>query len=198
MTNPVPEDNPENLSEVAPADSAAIPTEIGPVEGRSSVAEMLTLYMQGRRGANWFYWVAGLSLVNSAVILGGGSIFFVIGLGITLVADGLAAAISQHHPETVWVVKGIALAFDVFVAAILAGFGWLSGRRYLAMFGVGMAFYLLDGLIFLLFQDWLSVAFHGYALFCMWSGFQAFRKLRVLETTVQESGEGGPEPLSAT
>ena len=94
-------------------------------------------------------------------------------------------------------VKGAALVFDVFVAAILAGFGWLSGRRYLAIFGVGMALYLLDGFIFLLFQDWLPVAFHGYALFWMWSGFQAFRKLRVLETTVQESGEGGPEPLPA-
>jgi len=148
MTNPVPEDNPENLSEVAPADSAAIPTEIGSVERRSYASEILALHIQGRKGANWFYWVAGLSLVNSAIILGGGGIFFVIGLGLTLVTDGLAAAISQHHPEAVWMVKGAALVFDVFVAAILAGFGWLSGRRYLAIFGVGMALYLLDGFIF--------------------------------------------------
>src|SRR5438445_1155875 len=181
MTNPLPEDNPENLSEDLPANAEAGPTETGPVEDRSTASEMLSLHMQGRKGTNWFYWVAGLSLVNSAVILGGGSIFFVIGLGVTLMADSLAAAISQHHPEAVWIVKGAALTFDVFVAAILAGFGWLSARRYLAIFGVGMALYAMDGLIFIfLFPDWLSVAFHGYALFCMWSGFQAYRKLRVL------------------
>jgi hypothetical protein len=197
MTNPLPEDNPENLSEALPANAEAGPTETGPVEDRSTASEMLALHMQGRKGANWFYWVAGLSLVNSAVILGGGSIFFVIGLGVTLMADSLAAAISQHHPEAVWIVKGVALAFDVFVAAVLIGFGWLSARRYLALFGVGMALYLVDGLIFLLFQDWLSVAFHGYALFWMWSGFQAFRKLRVLELT-QEPEDGSAEPVPVT
>ena len=197
MTNPFPEDNPENLSEALPANAEAGPTETGPVEDRSTASEMLALHMQGRKGANWFYWVAGLSLVNSAVILGGGSIFFVIGLGVTLMADSLAAAISQHHPEAVWIVKGVALAFDVFVAAVLVGFGWLSARRYLALFGVGMALYLVDGLIFLSFQDWLSVAFHGYALFWMWSGFQAFRKLRVLELT-QEPEDGSAEPVPVT
>ena len=197
MTNPLPEDNPENLSEALPANAEAGPTETGPVEDRSTASEMLALHMQGRKGANWFYWVAGLSLVNSAVILGGGSIFFVIGLGVTLMADSLAAAISQHHPEAVWIVKGVALAFDVFVAAVLVGFGWLSARRYLALFGVGMALYLVDGLIFLLFQDWPSVAFHGYALFWMWSGFQAFRKLRVLELT-QEPEDGSAEPVPVT
>ena len=197
MTNPLPEDNPENLSEALPANAEAGPTETGPVEDRSTASEMLALHMQGRKGANWFYWVAGLSLVNSAVILGGGSIFFVIGLGVTLMADSLAAAISRHHPEAVWIVKGVALAFDVFVAAVLVGFGWLSARRYLALFGVGMALYLVDGLIFLLFQDWLSVAFHGYALFWMWSGFQAFRKLRVLELT-QEPEDGSAEPVPVT
>ena len=197
MTNPLPEDNPENLSEALPANAEAGPTETGPVEDRSTASEMLALHMQGRKGANWFYWVAGLSLVNSAVILGGGSIFFVIGLGVTLMADSLAAAISQHHPEAVWIVKGVALAFDVFVAAVLVGFGWLSARRYLALFGVGMALYLVDGLIFLSFQDWLSVAFHGYALFWMWSGFQAFRKLRVLELT-QEPEDGSAEPVPVT
>src|SRR3989442_13684974 len=100
MTNPLPEDNPENLSE-----AQAGPTETGPVEDRSTASEMLSLHMQGRKGTNWFYWVAGLSLVNSAVILGGGSIFFVIGLGFTLRADSLAEPFSQHHLEDVLIVK---------------------------------------------------------------------------------------------
>ena len=197
MTNPLPEDNPENRSEALSADAEASPTETGPVESRGVASEMLALHMQGRRGANWFYWVAGLSLVNTVIMLAGGGLYFVVGLGVTLMADIFAAAISQNHPEAVWVVKGVALAFDVFVAAILAGFGWLSGRRYLAIFAVGMVLYFLDGLIYLFAEDWLSVAFHGYALFCMWSGFQAYRKLRVLELT-QETEDGSAEPVRAT
>ncbi len=192
MTNPLPEDNPENLSE-----AQAGPTETGPVEDRSTASEMLALHMQGRKGANWFYWVAGLSLVNTAIILSGGSIYFVVGLGVTMMADGLATLISQNHPNAVLAVKGIALTFDMFVALILVGFGWLSGRRYLAAFVLGMVLYLLDGLIWVVANDWLCVAFHGYALFCMWSGFQAFRKLRVLELT-QEPEDRNAEPIPAT
>src|SRR5438445_6918723 len=196
MTNPLPEDNPENLSEDLPANAEAGPTETGPVEDRSTASEMLSLHMQGRKGANWFYWVAGLSMVNTAIILSGGSIYFVVGLGVTMMADGLATLISQNHPNAVLAVKGIALTFDMFVALILVGFGWLSGRRYLAAFVLGMALYLLDGLIWVVANDWLCVAFHGYALFCMWSGFQAFRKLRALEMT-QEPEDGSAEPVPA-
>ncbi len=168
MTNPLPEDNPENLSEALPANAEAGPTETGPVEDRSTASEMLALHMQGRKGANWFYWVAGLSLVNSAVILGGGSIFFVIGLGVTLMADSLAAAISQHHPEAVWIVKGVALAFDVFVAAWLrlavsSSISCAVWRRHGVVFGGWPDFSLVPGLAeccfprirALLYVEWL-------------------------------------------
>ncbi|MCP4560303.1 MAG: hypothetical protein GY837_07230, partial [Bosea sp.] len=36
-----------------------------------------------RSGANWFYWIAGLSIANSLVILFQGEWGFVVGLGIT-------------------------------------------------------------------------------------------------------------------
>jgi hypothetical protein len=42
-------------------------------------------------GAKWFYWIAGLSLVNSLVVVFGGNFHFVLGLGITSVVDELQA-----------------------------------------------------------------------------------------------------------
>ncbi|MFN8597714.1 MAG: hypothetical protein U0559_16215, partial [Anaerolineae bacterium] len=46
---------------------------------------------------------------------------------------------------------------------------------------LGMVLYGLDGLIFIWAQDWLGLAFHGYALFMMYLGLQAYRKLEALE-----------------
>jgi hypothetical protein len=175
---------PESTAEMPPDETEAIPAE-DPVRPDHR-AQMVALYLQGRRGSNWFYWIAGLSLVNSAIILAEGNITFVVGLGVMQIADGLAAAIAQHQPHVEWTAKGIAIVFDLFVAGIFAGFGWLSGRRYLPIFVTGMILYLMDGLIFLYFGDWFPVAFHIFALVCMWSGFQGFRKLRQMELLGQE------------
>jgi hypothetical protein len=139
------------------------------------------LLQRGIAGANWFYWVAGLSLVNSAIILGGGNTQFVVGLGVTLVADVMALAAAQQNPEAATMIKGIVIGFDLIVAAIVFGFGFLSRKRFQFVFALGMFLYLLDGLVFVFFQDWLSAGFHGFAVWSMWGGFQAFRRIAQIE-----------------
>lgn len=37
----------------------------------------------------------------------------------------------------------------------------------LGIYIFGIALYAFDGLIFMLFQEWLPVAFYAYALFCL-------------------------------
>ncbi len=140
-----------------------------------------------RTGANWFWWVAGLSLVNSAIALAGGQLHFVVGLGVTLIADLLAQGAAQQNANVATLVKLIVFAFDVLVAALVFGTGWLARKRYIAAFVLGMFCYTLDGLIFVLFQDWLSVAFHGLALFGMWKGLQACLQWRKLKRTVLQT-----------
>jgi hypothetical protein len=53
--------------------------------------ERAGLAQRHKSGANWFYWIAGLSLATSLIALGGGSWGFLISLGTTQVIDGLAA-----------------------------------------------------------------------------------------------------------
>lgn len=43
-----------------------------------------------------------------------------------------------------------------------------------------MVLYLLDGLLFLLVQDWLSLGFHGFALYSMFHGYTALRRLKAI------------------
>ena len=47
-------------------------------------------------GASWFYWIAGLSLVNSAIVLFGGQWNFIVGLGVTQIIDAIASVVAQE------------------------------------------------------------------------------------------------------
>ncbi|OYW16913.1 MAG: hypothetical protein B7Z55_13600 [Planctomycetales bacterium 12-60-4] len=135
------------------------------------------LLQRGRGGANWFFWIAGLSLINTAVMHSGGDTHFVVGLGATLIVDVVAREVAAQQPDIKLVLTVVAIGFSVFCSLIAVLFGWLSRKRILILFGLGMFVYLLDGLLFLLIQDWLSLGFHGYALFCMWGGLAAYREL---------------------
>lgn len=51
------------------------------------IKERLELETRLNSGAGWFYWIAGLSLLNSIIMLSGSDLYFVIGLGITQIID---------------------------------------------------------------------------------------------------------------
>ena len=139
----------------------------------------------GNNGANWLFWIAGLSLVNTVIAHAGGESHFIVGLAITAVVDVISSAIGQEHPEAATTAMLVAIGFSVFVAVMCVIFGCLSRKRLLWIFGIGMFLYLLDGLLYLLIGDYLSAAFHGYALYSMITGFNAFRQLNKLESALE-------------
>ena len=55
--------------------------------------------------------------------------------------------------------------------------GWRAGARRSWAFVLGLALYALDALIFVLAGDWLSVGFHAFVLFGVWSGYSSLRAL---------------------
>lgn len=133
-------------------------------------------------GANWFYWIAGLSAVNSAIVFAGGEWNFIFGLGITQVIDAIAAGITEGaEGGMALAVRAVAFGMNAVIVIIFAAFGWCAGKRMAWAFVLGMVLYAFDGLLFLLVQEWLSLAFHAFALFAMSSGFSAMRKLRQSE-----------------
>ena len=129
-------------------------------------------------GANWFFWIAGLSLVNSVLMLSGTGWGFIIGLGMTQVIDGIATEIALEANEAATVVKLVAFGFDLVVAGMCAGVGLLARKRFAWAFILGMILYAMDGMIFLLVQDWLSFGFHVFALYGIWNGLKALRQLQ--------------------
>jgi hypothetical protein len=120
-------------------------------------------------GARWFYWVAGLSLVNSLASLAGQKWRFVLGLGITQLADALAA----HSGHGI----GVVAVLDAVIVASFVLLGRFAQQGRVWAFGVGAAIYALDGLIFLGLRDWVGVAFHVFVLVMTVRGLDAARRL---------------------
>ena len=151
--------------------TTAVPPTVTPEMKQLALKMVVQARLKG--AASWFYWIAGLSLINSIIVMAGGKVHFIIGMGVTTVVDVVA-----KQAGGVGLVAGMVV--NVFVAAVCAAFGVLGNRRKTWAMWVGMVLYALDGLLLLLFQDWLSVAFHGYALFRISQGLGAIRELEAL------------------
>lgn len=142
-----------------------------------------TLEAQRRNGANWYFWIAGLSIVNTVVHLSGGQGNFVIGLGLTLLISAFSTGlVQQADPQVALAVKAIAFCVCLAIAGVVAIFGVLARKGQNWAFPLGMFFYAIDGLIYLVFGDYMSFGFHIFALFCLFNGYKAARSLRAIES----------------
>ena len=99
---------------------------------------------------------------------------FIVGLGVTQIVDAVAGQVGGAG-------LAVGLVINVIVAAACVAFGVLGNQRKGWAIWMGMTLYALDGLLLLLFQDWLSVAFHGYALFRIYQGMGALKELEALD-----------------
>lgn len=134
-----------------------------------------------RGGANWFFWIAGLSVLNSLAFLSGGDWGIVSGLGASEVFHALAGAASIEGGASGPWLLAFAVVADLFAAGVLAVAGLFARRRIESAFVLGTAFYTLDGLLFLFSPERLPVAFHAAALAGICVGYAALRRLRRLK-----------------
>jgi hypothetical protein len=121
-----------------------------------------------RSGASWFYWIAGLSIINMIVLHTGGDWSFIIGLGIAFLIGAAS--------EIIGVLNSI--IFSILVSGLFAVFGYAANKGKLWGFIVGLTIYALDTLIYLLVQDWASVGFHIFAWIMIFLGLRAALQLR--------------------
>jgi len=100
--------------------------------------------------ANWFFYIAGLSLLYTFLLNGTGR-FSLIGMGITHYVGNVGA---------------------VGVAAAMALFGVFARQGQKWAFLIGMLIYALDGVLLLANGVYFSAAFHGLILFYIFRGFR--------------------------
>lgn len=122
-----------------------------------------------KSAASWFWWIGALSVINTAMSLGGKQFTFTFGLGVAQIGD---AWMSGEGPLLSTI--GFFLSFGS--SALFLLLGWLSRHTPVAL-PVGIAVYALDALLFLFVQDWLGLGFHAFALFLIVSGWRAGRRM---------------------
>ena len=117
------------------------------------------------QGARWFWWIAGLTLVNAGCDAAHANVNFVLGLAFTQLAHAFFES-------------NLAIAYGI--DALFIGAFWLFGQQAQGgrswAFIVGAVLFLCDGLVYLKFQDWMPVAFHALALFYIGRGYLALKE----------------------
>ena len=137
------------------------------------------LEMRLKNGANWVYWIAGLSVINSLIYISGSDVSFLAGLGFTqLVAAFVDIAIESGAPAAM---RGVSIVFSLVVVVVFGLFGYYANKRFTAAFVVGIILYFLDGLLLLLLGVFFSAGFHAFALIFIVRGFLACRELNAFD-----------------
>lgn len=147
-------------------------------EENSELEKKLTLKRAHKSGANWFYWIAGLSLINALLVASKTDWSFIVGLGITQLFLSLFNDLLIFSWVSIFI-----------VSVIFVLFGFLSNKGIKWAMITGMFLYFLDGLIFIFVKDWLSVGFHAFVLFSMNGGLHALNKIIAQKTTNSKTVE---------
>ena len=104
---------------------------------------------QLRGGASWFYWIAGLSIVNSLIWWLGGGTSFLIGLAVTQFIDGFISALATEiGAARSVIITLIALALGIDATAILVILCFFANKNHKWSFIIGMMLSALDGSVF--------------------------------------------------
>lgn len=139
------------------------------------------LVRQFRGGASWFYWIAGLSVVNSLIWWIGGGWSFLAGLAFTQLADGFLSALGAELGGSGGIAAiVVGVTTSLIISSVFCLFGYFAHQGNSWAFYAGMAIYALDALLFLVFGVFLSFGFHLFALFGLYRGLRALGKLRTL------------------
>lgn len=140
--------------------------------------------VRARNGARWFYWIGGLSVLNSIVAFLGTDFMMVFGLSSTLVGTYVGIRIGG-------IASILGMAVTVCVGLAFVGLGWMSERGASWAFLTGMVLYGADAVLSLVLQDYLGSAAHVFALLFVGSGFAAL--LRIKKATAGAQQPAGPQ-----
>lgn len=187
-SSPNPFNPPAPIPQPFPGDSATAPAGAegaAPTASDQAAAHLAGLLKAHSRGANWFFWIVGLSLVNAVLISFGSDRVLAIGLNATMIMDyGIKDEISKSaaHAAGLHVVQGV---FDLVVLGFYAFCGLMAMRGKSWAFYLGMTAFALDTVLSAIGMDVIGGLIHAWALFTMWQGVKALGQLNALRRAAQ-------------
>ena len=124
-------------------------------------------------GANWFFWIAILSVVNTLIVFYYNLPNMPIALGITQWLDGTPGfSRTGVAMTTSWLVT------DLLIAGVVAIFGLLARKGSDVAFVVGIFLYVVDAMLAVGLRDFFALGVHLVAIFFLFKGLLASRHIR--------------------
>jgi hypothetical protein len=131
-----------------------------------------------RSSGSWFWWVAGLSVVNSVATMLEAKYGMMLGLGITQILDVLVFyGLDGNAADPGMTARVVHLVLVGLVVGFFVAIGHFARRGVVAAFVVGMLAYALDAMVFVVAADWIAVGFHAFVLFWLWGGLATQRAI---------------------
>jgi hypothetical protein len=169
------EERPKTTAEAQPTRLAEAPF---PIRDEAQTPIVAAAVRRVHRGAGWFNWIAAMSLINTAAYFLGIGFTFVIGLEITNILNEFARLFAaESGPTDAIILHGIAFGVDALIAGFFLLFARQGRKGRRGYFIAGIAIYVCDTVLMLVFEDWLGLGFHLFALFYLVDGFRALRSL---------------------
>ena len=122
-------------------------------------------------GADWFFWIAILSLINSLIVYFYNTPNMPIALGITQWVDGTTSGFNASMSTA-------GLITDIIIAAVLAMFGYFARRGSDLAFVIGIFLYVIDSFLSIGVRDFFGFGVHLLGLFFLVKGLLASRHIR--------------------
>ena len=161
---------------------------------------VLKLRYQNRlhAGANWFFWIAALALVNLILLARQSAIHFIFGLAATRIIDALTGIFGrQVLLGSLNTLRIIGWVLNLLVVGVFVLFGVFAHKGKKWAFFAGMLLYLLDAVAILYIgdkPDLLSFAFHLIVIWALADGLRALSQLDRLNETLRLAGLLPVEP----
>jgi hypothetical protein len=122
-------------------------------------------------GADWFVWIAILSLINSLIVFYYQTPNTPFALGITRWLDGTTSGFNASMTTS-------GLVTNLLIVAVLVMFGVLARRGSDIAFVLGIFLYVIDAMLVIGLRDFFAFGVHLIALFFLVKGLLASRHIR--------------------
>ncbi|MEO8042145.1 MAG: hypothetical protein ABI646_06020 [Acidobacteriota bacterium] len=121
--------------------------------------------------ADWFFWLAILSVINSLIVYNYQVPNTPIALGITQWLDGTTSGFNATMSTS-------ALVTNILIAGVVAAFGLMARRGSDVAFVLGIFLYVIDAMLTIGLRDFFGFGVHLIALFFLVKGLLASRHIR--------------------
>lgn len=121
--------------------------------------------------ADWFFWLAILSVINSLLVFYYQIPNTPIALGLTQWVDGTTSGFNATMSSG-------SLTTNILIAGVLAAFGLMARRGSDIAFVVGIFLYVIDAFLAIGLRDVFGFGVHLVALFFLVKGLLASRHIR--------------------